>query len=67
MLFTDSSKKRTLLSFKEDEQAIADAIGIVFLNRLKENQENLYLDLNLSTFQRQYFVINHLLIEKKIF
>ena len=42
-------------------------MGSAFFNRLKEKQESLYLDLNLSTFQRQCFLINDLLIEKKMF
>lgn len=52
--------------FSKDGQVIVDMMGSGFFDRLKEKQESLYLNLNqLSTFQRQCFVINDLLIEKK--
>lgn len=60
-------EKKDSFEFCEDEKEIESVIGSEFFARLKEKQDELYLDLNISIFQQQCLVINNLLLEKNLF
>lgn len=55
------------MSLNLDEQMIADLTGSGLFNSLEEKRDSICLDKNLWTFQQQRFVLNDLLIEKKMF
>ena len=51
----------------EDTEELKSVLGTDFFYSVSEKKPNLYLDLNLITFERQCYQINDLLISKNLF